>query len=65
MKAIVQVKEVYGKTMFYPANDIAKSLAKIAGTNTLTQATIVEAQKMGIEFEVQYKDMQQLINVFA
>jgi hypothetical protein len=65
MQAIVQVKEVYGETKFYPANDIAQSIANIAGTKTLTQATILEAKKMGIEFTVQYKDLQQLMNVFA
>ena len=64
MQAIIQAKEVYGETKFYPVNDIALSLAKIAGTKTLTVQTIAEAKRMGIEFEVQYKDLKQLIEAF-
>lgn len=65
MKAIVITKEVYGERKFYPVNDIAQSIANIAGTKTLTVATILEAKKMGIEFEVQYNNLQELIEVLS
>ena len=50
MKAYVEPREVYGEWKFYPKNDTAELLAKIAGTKTLTTQTIRHATEMGIEF---------------
>ena len=43
----VRTRDVYGVRTFYPADDTARAFARIAGTKTLTLATIREAQKLG------------------
>jgi hypothetical protein len=44
----VEVRNVYGKTLFYPINDKAHMLALIAGTETLTNQTLKLATDMGM-----------------
>ena len=43
----VSVRNVYGKDKYYPGNDQARVLADIAGTKTLTLATMRKAVAMG------------------
>jgi len=43
----VRARDVYGVKTYYPADDAARAFARIAGTKTLTLATIREAQKLG------------------
>jgi hypothetical protein len=43
----VKARDVYGVKTYYPADDTARAFARIAGTKTLTLATIREAQKLG------------------
>ena len=43
----IRARDVYGVRTFYPADDTARAFARIAGTKTLTLATIREAQKLG------------------
>ena len=43
----ITVRNVYGVPTIYPANDQAKLLAKLAGTKTLTNATLAVAEQMG------------------
>lgn len=50
--AQVEIKEVYGNKAVYPVNDIARYLAKLANTKTLTTSTISTAKNMGFTFEV-------------
>jgi len=50
--AQVEIKEVYGNRAVYPVNDIARYLAQLAGTKTLTTGTINTAKNMGFTFEV-------------
>jgi hypothetical protein len=52
MIAQIEVKEVYGNRTIYPVNDQAKLLAQIAGTKTLTVATLNLAKKLGFTFEI-------------
>jgi hypothetical protein len=47
----VRAREVYGVRTYYPADDTARTFARIAGTKTLTPATIREAQKLGYIIE--------------
>lgn len=44
----VEVRNVYGKTLYYPINDKAHMLAHIAGTETLTHPTLKLATDMGM-----------------
>jgi len=43
----IEVRSVYGTPTIYPVNDQAKLLAKIAGTKTLTNASLALAEQMG------------------
>ena len=47
----VRARDVYGVKTYYPADDTARAFARIAGTKTLTLATIREAQKLGYRIE--------------
>ncbi|MFM2288826.1 MAG: hypothetical protein RL684_1969 [Pseudomonadota bacterium] len=38
-------REVYGVVKWYPANDAARALAKIAGTKTLTEEVLAVAMQ--------------------
>jgi hypothetical protein len=50
--AEVEVREVYGTKKVYPINQTAEYLARIAGTTTLTEATIKHAKNLGFEFKI-------------
>lgn len=45
-------KNLYGRTIFYPANNEARLLAQIAGTATLTRQALELAKAMGCEIVV-------------
>jgi len=44
----VEIRTVYGKSLYYPINDKAQMLAHIAGTETLTAQTLKLAKDMGM-----------------
>jgi hypothetical protein len=49
----VSVRNVYGNTVIYPENDVAKAIAALAGTKTLTPAALGIATRQlgaGLEF---------------
>ena len=48
----VCVKRAYGRTLNYPANDAARAIARIAGTDTLTDAVLAELAGIGIKVQV-------------
>jgi hypothetical protein len=52
MIAQIEIKEVYGNRTIYPVNEQARLLARIAGTKTLTAATVTLAKQLGFHFEV-------------
>lgn len=43
----VQTKDIYGQAKIYPVCDTAKMLARLAGTKTLTPASIVLIKQLG------------------
>lgn len=47
MEIHVQVRTVYGRPSIYPANDAARTLARIAGTETLTPHALRLAKELG------------------
>ena len=52
-KAIqVTVKDIYGSRAIYPACDTAKLLAKLAGTKTITAASLDVIKQLGYTVEV-------------
>lgn len=44
-----EIRSVYGNLVAYPANELAQGFAAIAGTKTLTRATLLQILKMGFE----------------
>lgn len=48
----VEIKDVYGSRVVYPACESAKSFARIAGTKTLTPAALREIEALGFGIEV-------------
>lgn len=51
---LVQVKNVYGNTMVYPANQAGEFFAAIAGTKTLSSTVLAYARRLG--FDIQQVD---------
>lgn len=52
----VKVKSVFGRELIYPANDTATTLAKIAGSVTLTMPTLKLAREMGMTVQLVNSD---------
>ena len=51
MKIQIQLRSVYGEEKAYPADDAARCIANIAGTKTLTRATLLNVLAMGLDIE--------------
>jgi hypothetical protein len=51
IKIQIQLRSVYGEEKAYPANDAARCIANIAGTKTLTRATLLNVLAMGHDIE--------------
>ena len=51
MNILVSIGSQYGNLVLRPANDAARTLAKIAGTKTLLVSDLVYAEKLGHTFE--------------
>ncbi len=52
MKIQVTVRDVYGLRTIYPACDIAKLFARLAGTKTLTTHALETIKALGYTVEV-------------
>lgn len=50
---MVTVKNVYGKELIYPVNDVAQTFADISGQKTLSRETLKHAQTLGFVVEVE------------
>jgi hypothetical protein len=57
MKIVVDARDVYGTTKYYPMCDRAKFFASIAGTKTLTFHAIKQIQALGYEIELTIKEV--------
>lgn len=51
-KIQVNIKNVYGQDLIYPACETAKNLTKLTGKKTLTPDAISIIKTMGFEIEV-------------
>ena len=62
MKFIVLAKSNYGATFYYPANEAAKVICRIAGTKTLTLRVLDILSELG-EVEVDgHATLRQIVN---
>ena len=59
MQALIEIKQVYGREMIYPANDTAKAFADLAKTKTLSRQDLNIIKSLGFAIEVK----QQSINI--
>ncbi|MBK8019813.1 MAG: hypothetical protein IPK20_26185 [Betaproteobacteria bacterium] len=60
----IEVKSIYGVNKIYPVNQAAKTLANIAGTKTLSEQDIIDAQSLGlVVVEVAARKLEKVINV--
>lgn len=57
MKITVEIKTVYGNERIYPICDKALLLAELAGSVTLTRASIDIIKKLGYEIVVKGKTL--------
>jgi len=61
MKQIeVIIEPQYGKWVYYPLCENAKAFAAIAGTKTLTDATLTQIKKLGYEIKASAKSLDAL-----
>lgn len=54
---MVLVKSVYGKTLFYPANDNALNIARLANTKTLSKNDLGIAEKLGFKISFVHEEI--------
>ena len=63
MKQIeVIIEPKYGKWVYYPLCENAKTFAQIAGTKTLTEDTLALIKKLGYEIKASAKSLDELVN---
>ena len=53
MKITVEIKNVYGNRLVYPACDQARTFCSLVGSKTLTQHHLNEIKALGYSVEVQ------------
>jgi len=57
MNITIKVTKNYGVQTFYPVCDKAKLFARIAGTKTLTPATIKLIKELGYEVNIKHDEV--------
>jgi hypothetical protein len=57
MKTVhVEVKSNYGKEVFYPMNDTARTVAKLCRTETIPHWALQEVTKLGLQVRVTHHE---------
>jgi len=51
LNCIVEIRNEFGNRRIYPVCSASRTLAKIAGTTTLTKDTVDLAKELGYQFE--------------
>ena len=56
MQAIeIELRDIYGETKAYPANEQAKLVAEMLGTNTLTHRNLCLIERLGFEIKTKQR----------
>jgi hypothetical protein len=56
MQAIeIELRDIYGETKAYPANEQAKIFAQLVGTKTLTHNTLCLIERLGFEIKTKQR----------
>ena len=53
MTLVIQVKNVYGNTLIYPACDKSRLFCQLMGTKTLTDLSVSVIKQLGYDFQVE------------
>lgn len=53
MEVTVRIKEVYGKSLVYPADNISQAITRVAGKKTLSEYDIKLLKGVGFTFKVE------------
>lgn len=56
-KIVVDVREVYGQTRYYPANALADSIAELTGRRTLSQRDFAILRECGFTIDARHKEL--------
>lgn len=56
---LLDARHVFGSPTIYPVCETAKTFARIAGTKTLTTATLKEILKLG--YTIKYKPLEPIV----
>lgn len=52
MKIKVEIKNVYGNALVYPACDLSKNMVKLTGNRTFNRTNLDTIKNMGYDIEV-------------
>ena len=52
---LIELRDVYGETKAYPANDQAKLFAEMLGTKTLTHRNMRLIEQLGFTIEIKQR----------
>lgn len=56
MQVLIELREVYGETKAYPANEQAKLFAEMLGTKTLTHRNLCLIERLGFTIQAQERN---------
>lgn len=60
MKITIAIERVYGVVKYYPACETSQKLAQLAGTKTLTRASLNIIESLGYKINVKPQKMETL-----
>lgn len=52
MNILIEVRQVYGNTLYYPACEKAKAFCQLTNAKTLSQSAIAIIRRLGYDIEV-------------
>jgi len=56
MQVLIELRDVYGETKAYPANEQAKLFAEMLGTKTLTHRNLCLIERLGFTIQAQERN---------
>ena len=60
MKIIIERKQVYGKTLFYPVCQTAEIFSSLTKTRTLDQFQLKKIKSLGYTIELKQQELEEL-----
>ena len=60
MKIIIERKQVYGKTLYYPVCQNAEIFASLTKTRTLDQFQLKKIKSLGYTIELKQQELEEL-----